>query len=43
MKLTRVIRILMHFCSQKEKKASMSFYFPSPRIERDYVLYKNAI
>ena len=40
MKLTIVIKILLHFCSQKRMNASMSYYFPSPRNERDYVLYK---
>ena len=40
MKLTIVIKILIHFCSQKGIKVSMSYYFPSPRNERDYVSYK---
>ena len=38
MKLTIVIKISMHFCSQKGINASMSYYFSSPRYERDHVL-----
>ena len=42
MKLTIVIKILMNFCSQKEK-GEYVILLPFPRIERDYVLYKYAM
>ena len=40
---TIVIKIVMYFCSQKELTRVMSYYFPSSRFDRDYVLYKNAM
>ena len=30
-----IISILMHFCSQKGKRTSISYYFPSPSCESD--------
>ena len=42
MQPTIVIKILMPFCSQNEKREYVILY-PFPRIERDYVLYKNAM